>query len=298
MPKTTHRILEGDCLDLLPSFFPEKKRVDLIVCSPPYEDVRTYVDASHKDPFNLTGEEWVSWCLDRFEASLRASRGLVAWVVGHGKGGVVTPWSGAPFLLGADLIRRGHRLLRPIHYGRYGTPGSGGNQWLAARLEYLLCATSAPEGKLPFANNVAFGHPPKYKTGGACTNRTKDGSRTQAKKYARPKLANPGNIFWEEDLPDAVGLPPGFYKDMIWCGAAGGGNIGGKLAHESVAPFPEFIPYCLIQSYTKPGDTVMDIFGGSGTTAAIAKSLGRNSISIDIRPSQSVLTRQRLKTVQ
>jgi modification methylase len=46
-------------------------------------------------------------------------------------------------------------------------------------------------------------------------------------------------------------------------------------------------------SCTQPGETVLDPFGGSGTTAAVAERLGRNAISIDIRESQCELTARR-----
>lgn len=284
--KTEHVLIHGDCLDVLPDFFDDDNRVDLILCSPPYEDVRSYDQG-----FNLKGQEWVDWCVPRYEACLDACDGLVSWVVGHGKGGVTSKWSGAPWLLGSDLIRRGHRLLRPHHYGRHGTPGSGGQQWFSAKLEYVICATSAKDGKLPFANPLAFGHAPKYDRGGGCTNRGKDGSRARVKRYAKPKLSNPGNILWEEESGN-YSLP-----DFVWAGAVGGGNIGDKIAHENEAPFPEYFVYVFIESFSKPGDWVLDCFGGSGTTAAMAKRLGRNSVSIDNRKSQLKLIKKRLAAI-
>lgn len=290
MKKTTHELLLGDCLDILPDFSLPENRVDLIVCSPPYENVRTYDQG-----FNLKGQEWVDWCVPRYEACLDACSGLVAWVAGHGTGGVTTPWSGAPWLLGVDLLRRGHSLLRPHHYGRHGTPGSGGRQWFSAKLEYAICATSAKNGKLPYADPLAFGLPPKYDRGGGCTNRTRDGSRVQGKEYAKPKLSNPGNVTWESDAKDRSTEPE--LKDLIWCGAVGGGNIGDKIAHKNEAPFPEYLAEVFITAFCPPGGWVLDCFAGSGTVAAMAKRLGRNSISIDNRKSQLKLIRKRLKAI-
>jgi DNA modification methylase len=47
-------------------------------------------------------------------------------------------------------------------------------------------------------------------------------------------------------------------------------------------PFPEEIPYRLVQLYTYPGDTVLDPFLGSGQTTKVAFALGRNAIGYDV----------------
>lgn len=48
------------------------------------------------------------------------------------------------------------------------------------------------------------------------------------------------------------------------------------------APFPPELPAKAIQHCTNEGDIVFDPFGGSGTTAAVAKALGRRYITCDI----------------
>jgi DNA modification methylase len=42
------------------------------------------------------------------------------------------------------------------------------------------------------------------------------------------------------------------------------------------------------------GDTVLDPFGGSGTTAVAAMRSGRNSVSYEIEPAYVALARERL----
>lgn len=49
------------------------------------------------------------------------------------------------------------------------------------------------------------------------------------------------------------------------------------------APFPEELPYRLIQLYTYSGDNVLDPFCGSGTTCLTALKTGRNYIGYDIK---------------
>lgn len=50
------------------------------------------------------------------------------------------------------------------------------------------------------------------------------------------------------------------------------------------ATFPETLPETCIKASTKKGDTVMDIFAGSGTTLSVASRLGRKSIGIELSP--------------
>jgi DNA modification methylase len=51
---------------------------------------------------------------------------------------------------------------------------------------------------------------------------------------------------------------------------------------EHPCPFPEEIPYRLVQLYTYPGDTVLDPFLGSGQTTKVAFALGRNAVGYDV----------------
>lgn len=60
------------------------------------------------------------------------------------------------------------------------------------------------------------------------------------------------------------------------------------------APFPEELPRRLILLYTGVGDTVLDPFLGSGTTAVAAKRLGRHYIGYDISEEYCQIARQRL----
>jgi DNA modification methylase len=60
------------------------------------------------------------------------------------------------------------------------------------------------------------------------------------------------------------------------------------------ATFPERYPAFFIESFTEPGDIVMDCFGGSGTTAVVAQSMGRHYISIDVSQEYCDIAEKRL----
>jgi DNA modification methylase len=64
-------------------------------------------------------------------------------------------------------------------------------------------------------------------------------------------------------------------------------------AHFATMP-PDLAERC-IKAGTKPGDTVLDPFGGAGTTALVADRLGRNAILIELNPEYADLARNRLR---
>lgn len=61
---------------------------------------------------------------------------------------------------------------------------------------------------------------------------------------------------------------------------------------------PEALLERLILLTTNPGDTVLDLCCGSGTTLAVAARLGRNAIGIDIGQEAISTTSNRLKSLQ
>lgn len=277
-------------------------RFDLTFGSPPYCDARTYgIDAQR------TCEEWVAWMLDITEAAARITKGPVIWVAA----GVTRKrnyWPACEGLMWEWWKRHGtHKLYRPCVFHRVGIPGSGGDDWFRSDWEYVLCFKRP--GALPWSNNTAIGHPPKWAPGGAMSHRLTSGQRVNqwgpvggpggggarrangSRKLNRrpshrlqrgnekgspasvPAIANPGNVFRLN---------------------VGGRTMGNALCHENEAPFPEKLAEIFIRSFCPEGGTVLDPFLGSGTTADVAREWGRNCVGVDLRQSQIDLSKKRL----
>lgn len=61
-------------------------------------------------------------------------------------------------------------------------------------------------------------------------------------------------------------------------------DVTGQLRRDHPAPYPVEIPRRLIRMFSFAGDTVVDPFAGTGTTAIAAMETGRHSISVEIDP--------------
>lgn len=279
----------GDCLRLPLA----DRAVDLVFTSPPYEDARTYGIG-----FKLKGQAWVDWAMPRFLECLRVCRGLVAWVV-QGKPARRFQWSATPALLMADLHRAGVNLRNPPIFYRDGVPGSGGSDWLRSNYEWIICATHG--GRLPWSDNTAMGHPPRWAPGGAMSYRVSDGTRRN-QWGSKPSLANErpshrvcarrnaaGEMEKHEYTSPAIANP----GCVIRCNV-GGGLMGDPFAHKSEAPFPEKLVEFFVRSFCPPGGIVADPMCGSGTTLAVAQKNGCRGWGMDIRESQCEFTAKRL----
>jgi DNA modification methylase len=83
-------------------------------------------------------------------------------------------------------------------------------------------------------------------------------------------------IFWEERNV--------FYSD-IWTDIRGAGQwLEGDGARARSAAFPFALAWRLILMYAIKGDTVLDPFWGTGTTALAAATAGRSSVGFEIDP--------------
>ena len=71
--------------------------------------------------------------------------------------------------------------------------------------------------------------------------------------------------------------------------------FSGAKQDKHLAMFPEELPHRLIKMFSFPGETVLDPFMGSGTTALAARNLNRNSVGYEINQDFIPIIRERIE---
>jgi DNA methylase len=300
--------------------------VDLVFGSPPYLDSRLYLEDGVDLGIARNCREWVDWMMDVSREAVRVSRGAVLWVVSGntrdrnyrpGPEGLIWKW-----------FESGGCQECPCYWHRVGISGSGGDQWFRKDVEYVVAFKRDP--KLPWSDNTACGHPPKWAPGGEMSHRNKDGDRRnkwgmyetsvmgRSADGVHKSITNPSravvskavgksiNVSGERRMagevqnyiPPALANPGNYLaleeESSVVNVNAGGGRMGHEIAHENEAPFPEALAEFFIKSLCPEWGIVADFFSGSGTTVAVAERLGRHGIGIDLRMSQCKIGMQRL----
>ena len=99
-----------------------------------------------------------------------------------------------------------------------------------------------------------------------------------------------GNGDNPERRPDPRGVLPG----SVWRITSEPLQIPKHLDVDHFAAFPQEWPRRLILGWSPPGGVVLDPFGGTGTTAMVARALGRFGISLDLSADYLRLARWRI----
>ena len=91
--------------------------------------------------------------------------------------------------------------------------------------------------------------------------------------------------------------PLGKIPDDVWTFPRVCGNFKERIGKHP-CQMPEALLERIIKASSNEGDLVLDPFGGTGTTAAVAKKLNRNFITIELSPTYFNIIKERLKHIQ
>ena len=146
--------------------------------------------------------------------------------------------------------------------------------FLLARSEHYFYNVEATRQPLKEKTRSTWGN--KVSTrGGDSLGKVKSDNWAKTTYERKPRLNADGSI-------------AGAHLRSVW-------NIAGarfKGAHLATFP-PKLIEPCIMAG-SRPGDLILDPFLGSGTTAMVAQSLGRDYLGIELNPAYIALAEQRI----
>ena len=263
----------GDAADWLRALPPCS--VDLWFTSPPYADARAYS--------RILPERYAEWFLTHSEPMLRATK-ETGWLVLNIKNRIARsgPYQGQrhPYVyeLVLALQRQGWRWLETYIWSKpNAVPGRFGPR-AKDSFEYVYAFA---RGSRPYFDLDAVRVP--YKTAPAEIERRKIdrlGRRNTGAGFGRDRTttylsggADPGNV---------VCVPQTYNQ---YKGAGG-----------HTAAMPEGLAEFFVRACCPAGGVVIDPFAGSGTTAVVARRLGRRAGGLEIHRTFVEAARQRLRT--
>lgn len=231
------------------------RSIDLIVTSPPYDSLRTY-----------KGFEWDFEAIARESYRVLKPGGVLVWVVGDSTvNGSETLTSFKQAIFFRECA--GFNLHDTMIYEKSTTAFPESNRYLQLFEFMFVLSKGKPQKSKLLRENTIYKHSRSvYRD---------SGGNTKPMKYA---MGHDDRV-----LGNVWRLPVGYMVSTL-----------DKEAFAHPAIFPEKLAERHILTWSNPGDVVLDFFGGSGTTAKMARANGRNFITCDISAEYCDLMTKRL----
>lgn len=247
-------IVCGDNAEVLSGFPPEC--VDLVVTSPPYDNLRTY-----------GGHTWNFETLAAQLVRVLKPGGVIVWVVADATvNGSETLTSMRQAIHFRDVC--GLSVHDTMIYQKTGQPFPEQTRYNQT-WEYIFVLS---KGKPKTFNGIT--EPTMWRSKKGYGTRQADGTIKQMEYETGKETKLRGNV-WKYSTGYGLSTPD-------------------KYAHEHPAMFPESLAKDHISSWSNPGGVVLDPFAGSGTTCKAAKELERRYIGIEIEKRYCEIAAHRL----
>ncbi len=251
-----NKIYNENCLETM-SRMPDNF-IDLVVTSPPYDDLRKYNGYSF-DFENVAKELY----------RITKDGGVVVWVVGDAT--VKGTETGTSFKQALYFKECGFNLFDTMIYAKPPRGAVGNNKTYWQTFEYMFIFS---KGNPKTINLICDRKNKESRDGDNGTKRLENGELLKVKRGGYSEYGRRTNI-WEY-------------------GIGKGQSTKDDFAFKHPAIFPEQLAQDHIRSWSKEGDLVYDPFMGSGTTAKMANLLKRNWVGSEISVEYMEIINKRL----
>ena len=256
-------IKQGDCLELMKKI--PDSCIDLIVTSPPYDDLRTY---------NGNVDQW---CFEKFQRiaeelyRITKEGGTMVWIVADSvRDG---DESGVSFRQALMFKKIGFKLKDTMIYIKNGGINAGALNAYQQKFEYMFVLTKGKQKTC----NLLRDRPNKYVENRVKRKKQKDG--TYKEQHFRASKYGVRYNYWIYDT-------------------GAGKSTTDEFAFEHPAIFPEKLAEDHILSWSNEGDVIFDPFLGSGTTAKMAVLNKRHYVGCELDSNYFRIACQRLDAAE
>lgn len=249
----------------------DNESIDLVVTSPPYDDIRNYNSKISTKDGQIYSFNFTSMVDELFRIIKKG--GVVVWIVGDQvkKGGETAN----SFRQALEFIDKGFLLYDTMIYMKNGSPFPEKRRYSQV-FEYMFIFS---KGK-PNTVNIIKDKKNKWSghtNFGKRVMRDKDGN---LKEMPRFEIAEYGNRY------------------NVWKYSTGKNySTKDSIAFQHPAIFPEELAEDHILTWSNEGDIVLDPMVGSGTTSKMSKMNNRNFIGFDINQDYIDISNERLKGI-
>jgi DNA modification methylase len=251
------------------------KSIATIVCSPAYRGMRVYGDDSNELGAEKTKEEYVENLVRHFKECHRLLKDDGSLFVNINEGVQGNGYEGSVHLFIIEMLRTSLWTLNDeLIWAKKNPVYTGGNRFVRSH-EYVLHFVKS--------NNKGI----KYNTGIYPFIRDEKGLCVYGADKLHPKILS----FFE------------LRENTFLTNVANTGGLRklckshGSIPMEHTATFPLSVPALLILLTTDEGDTVMDIFNGTGVSGEACIALGRNYIGFEKYASYVKATEVRINNI-
>lgn len=262
-----NKIYQGDSLELLKQL-PDNS-IDLVITSPPYADLKTYIDFK-----GVLADDYVDWFIPycrEIERVIKPTGSFILNINDKVENGFRHPYV-------FDLISRLHRetglkMFERLFWNKMKSLPNRSR--FGDRIEYLFW----------FAKSKDFYFNIDEMRTEYSEKSIKRMKKPLKKRYARTD--NDDNLDYKDWAPNPKGALPTTIVNIS--------SESKRIADNHVAVYPVDLVKYFIGGATKEGDVVLDPFMGTGTTGVASSIMGRNYIGFEMQSDYIKLAESRIR---